>query len=353
MAEHATTKNAVSESPSSEARESKADFVSEDVYAETRGAFTRVSCHDVYAFSSVATSGDFSETVDSLTSMIQIGVEIEFPNGRREIVVFQPRNLLRMEPKNRSDVLDALLNNGEVWVGEYDSVFTPAGFPKAWDTMIVPDVDGVDSVFAYRDKSLTTYAPDGKEQVLAFGGGLALVLLSVIGGVIGFGMINSIIGMLIPIAIGTALLYTVGDSLIDKASERFEIPTPHLWMQRMDISEEELDSCEPVSGETLGDLQKTMEGLKNEWTTSTVLNVNESPSSTTLDLLTSEGVELSVEYATPADGSDRFTLNTVKSELGVGSVQMLEGEQVELSLTSLGKEDDVSKGGFYRLRAKK
>jgi len=351
MVQHATKSDSVSSS--SQEAQNDAEFVSEDVYAETRGAFTRVTCHDVYAFSSIATSNDFSETVDSLTSMIQIGVEIEFPNGRREILVFQPRNLLSASVKSREQILSALFNEGEVWIGQFDSLFKPGITPKTWDTIVVPDTESADSVLSYRDNSLINYDPLTKEMLTVTTGGLSIIILGFMASVYtGMQMSGSLVWTLAPMGMAAILFYLFDDEIVSSIRGKFDISSSHLWMQRMDISDDELEECEPISDETLTNLRETLLGLRDKLTEATVLNVDESPKTTTLDVLTSEGVELSLEYPSPADNSERFTLNRVKDELGVGSVKMIEGEQVEISVTSLGKEDDVANDGFYRLRPK-
>lgn len=349
MTQHATTTTSASKS-SQEDVETDAEFVSEDVYAETRGEFTRVTCHDVYAFASLATSNDFSETVDSVTDMTQVAVEIEFPNGRRELLVFQPRNFLKAPHSHRKALIEALFDNGEVWISEFDSLFSPGMIPKSWDTIVVPDTASADSVLSYRENSILNYGPQTKELLTVLCSGLFLI------GVSGaFGMMlgmytGSMFWTLAPMAGVAGFFHFIDDSIVNYLDNWFEIKSPHLWTQRMDISEEELESCSPASEETVEEIQTAMLGLSEEWTTSTVLNVDETKKTTTLDLLTSSGAEITVEYPTPADNSDRFTLNRIKSSLGVGSVQMLEGEQVEVSLTSLGKEDDVANDGFYRVR---
>lgn len=345
-----TTKEAVT-TPSSSTR-TDAEFISEDVYAETRGAFTKVTCKDVYAFQSIATSNDFSETADTLQSLLQIGVEVEFPNGTEELIVFQPSNLLHYPLEHRQKLVEAMFGGGEVWISNYDDLFTPSLFPKTWETMVVPNTNSVEDVFAYRDTGVTSLYSDGKEQAFSILGGLSLMV-----GVIGAGGMGSFAtGGILPIvgsvAVYFGLLKYGMTPISEYARERLEIDTPHLWSQRMSPSESEMSEMTPIDSSLEDEIRMILTQFDGPWTTATVLNVDETPDETTLHLLTEEtATEFTVTCQTPADNSDRYLLNRLIDSIGVGSVRMLEGESVQVGVSSLGKEDDVTKNQTYRLQA--
>lgn len=324
--------------------DTESGFVSEDVYAETNGAFTRVVCKDVFAFGSIATSGDFSETVDSFKSLRQIGVEVEYPNGGTEVLVLQPSNLLSYPIEHRRQVLDAMFNEGEIWIGEFGNLFSEGLFPKSWETIVVPDESSVEKVFSYRDKGISSLYTDGKEEFSVFGGSIGLVFLSTVVSVLSGSLVPFIAGSILYIA----FLKNSG-KFFDVTRDYFKMDSPHLWCQRESC--DTVDSLESMNESLKDELVDVLCGFDDVWTTATILNVEEEPSETTLTLFTEKtATEVEVVCDTPSDSTDRFLLNRLTESIGVGSVRMLEGEQVQVGLSSLGKEDDVTKNKTYRLR---
>lgn len=343
-----TTQNRVPTQSSS----TKTEFISENVYAETRSSFTKVTCKNVYAFQSIATSNDFSEIATSLESLLQIGVEIEFPNGRTELLVFQPSNLLHYPVEHRKQLVTALFDGGEVWVSEYDDLFTPGLFPKTWEMMVVPNTSAVEEVFAYRDAGVTSLYSDGKEQALSIFGGVGL-LVSVIGA---GGIASLATGSILPI-LGGLLAYFGGlkyglEPLIDTVRNKLDMETTHLWAQRMTPDESEMETMQPIDSDLEQSVRNILTRFSGPWTEATVLSVDESADETTLCLLTAEtATEFEVTCQTPADKSDRYLLNRLIDSIGVGSVRMLEGERIQVGISSLGREDDVTKNNTFRLQS--
>lgn len=347
-----TAKEAVSQH--SQSTRTDTEFISEDVYAKTRGSFTKVTCKQVYAFQSIATSNDFSENATSLQSLLQIGVEIEYPNGTTDMLVFQPSNLLHYPIEHRRQLVEQLFGGGDVWISEHDELFTSL-FPKTWGIMVVPDTGSVESIFSYRDSGVTSLYSDGKEQAFSFVSGLGLLLgMIAAGGAGGMALIatDSIYPILGGVAVYFGLLKYGLNPLLDYASDKLDVKTPHLWAQRMSPEESEKTEITAIDSGLKESVQKILTQFPEPWTEATVLSVDESTEETKLRLLTKEtATEFEITCKTPADSSDRYLLNRLSESVGVGSVRMLEGEQLCIGLSSLGREDNVTKNKTYKLKA--
>lgn len=354
MSQNASTADALHEP---NPQETNTGYISEQVYAETKRAFTQVSCHEVYAFSSIATSNDLSRTVTTIDDAIQLGVEISFPNNRRELLVFQPKNLLQADPDHRDHLLENLFNEGQVWIGDYESVFTLAGFPKMWDTLVVPDTESVNEVFNYTDDNLTEYSPSGKRDLAAVLGSVgafsgAFVLGAGLATAVAPASFGAFLGIAaLPIALVSIISRLYGETIINWVNSRIELETPHIWMQRIDASDNELADSTPLPESEQQRILDSLTALDGLWTTSTVVKVTEDKDTTMLYLMTSQGQMIEVPYQTPADTSDRFTLNQLVTETSVNTIQDLQGEQVQVSLTTLAQGTHTASDDFHRVRA--
>lgn len=315
------------------------DFCSEDVYANTKNAFTKVQCGDIYGFKSIATSGDYSETTDGISGAIQFGVEITYPNGSNDILVFQLRNVLSRPKYARELLYEKILNNGTIWVADFEDVFTPGLFPKTWGTMIAPTEEAVEAIHTYAQDSRTSYHPNGKEDFTRFFGGTTTLLLTIfgfglsgatVGGSVG-GLSGAILGGLIGLFISVASL-PHQDALMRRISEHYELDTSYGWVQREHPDTEEFETMKPLSDETVTEIGNILRTFDGKWETAHILSVDEERKTTTLTVITEGGVELSIDCPTVSDGSDRFLLNQLVIETGVGSVQQLENETVEVGI---------------------
>lgn len=315
------------------------DFCSEDVYANTNNAFTKVQCGDIYGFRSIATSGDYADTTDGITGAIQFGVEITYPNGSMDILVFQLRNVLNRPKYAREQLYEKILNNGTIWVADFEDVFTPGLFPKTWGTMIAPTEEAVESIHTYAENSRTSYHPNGKEDFTRFFGGTTTLLLTVfgfgisgaaLGGSVG-GITGAVLGGVLGLFISVASL-PHQDALMRRISEQYELDSSYGWVQRENPCNGEFEEMTPLDDETVTEIGNILRTFDGKWEKAYILSVDESRKTTTLTIITEGGVELSIDCPTVSDGSDRFLLNRLVEQIGVGSVQQLENEAVEVGI---------------------
>jgi len=323
-------------------------FISEDVYAETNGCFTKVKCKEIYGFESIATSGDLSVTADDLESLLQFGVEVEYPNGEENILVFQLSNLLHYPIQHRKELIKNMFNNGSIWVGQFDDVFSDGLFPKTWNTIVLPDKNAVDGVFSYRNSGITSLYSTGKEEFVSLFGGSMLVIASFIGIGISVFAYNSMLPLFAVLGVYFILL-KYGLSPIDDYSRKlFSMDEPHIWGQLEDKSNEDIA---PINSDLKETIQKIATSFTEKWTDGTIVDVSEGERETNLSILMKDTAEtITVTYETPKNKSNSYVLNQLVNEIGVGSVRMLDGEHVEVSISVLGKEDDVSKNKTFRIR---
>jgi hypothetical protein len=328
-------------------------FMSEDVFARTRGSFTRVSCGAVYGFESIATSGDFSTVTGSVHDALQFGVEVTFPNGSRELLVFQPRNILRTQPEGRREVLDELLNGGSVWIAHHSDVFSgPALFPKTWGLLVLPDEVAVDSVYSYKEGSFTDQGPSTKHEWALSSVPLLAIGALCVGASVSM-VLGGVVAALCTVLVGLVsfIKFNLFTSISDSLRECFSMDIPRLWVQREEIEESEIEEIKESNESVSSDVEEMFSLLEDTWTEAVIINVDESEKRTQIDVLSCTGGSVTLSYRSVADGSERFLLNRLKNEYNVGSVRMLEGETVELSLASDGSEDDACLGGGYRVRS--
>jgi len=326
------------------------EFCSEAVYANTNNAFTKVQCGDVYGFRSIATSGDYSETTEGLGGAIQFGVEITYPNGKTEILAFQLRNILNRPKYAREQLYEKILNNGEIWVADFEDVFEPSLFPKTWGIMIAPTEEAVEDIHAYANDSRTSYHPNGKEDFTRFFGGVTTLLLTISGFGIGGAALGGSLGGATGLFIGGALglFFSIAtlphqDALLRRISERYELDSPYGWVQREEPTEEEFEDMTPLSSDAVTEMGNILRTFDGKWENAHILSIDESHKTTTLTVITEGGMEISIDCPTVSDGSDRFLLNRLVEEIGVGSVQQLEDEEIEVGIETFKfKENEQS-----------
>lgn len=327
----------------------ESQFVSEEVYAEGVGSFTRVSCGEVYAFSSIATSNDLSEPTTNFNGVTQYGVEITFPNDNTELLVFQLGNLLRISPEKRRPLVTELFNEGTLWVSQFDDLFKSGMFPKTWDCLVVPTREDAEAIHKYREDSLVSYSPNGKFTVL-------MLLYSLSGAIVPsvFGvafLISSAPLLLVLTILSFIVIYFGYDSVENYIDSKTNFEMPHFWGQSMNFESDSLADITPISDEFKMRTEKVLTGFTGKWTQGTINEVTETKSTTEISFLAKEGEELSLTFTTPADNSSRFTLNKLVDELGVGSVQMLKGESIEVGVPRINNDSEqVTKKDGFRVR---
>lgn len=321
-------------------------FKSEKVYADGVGSFTRVSCGEVYAFSSIATSGHFSETTDTFGNVTQYGVELIFPNGRTELLVFQLGNLLSVSRENRT-LIDELFDNGTVWISNFNDLFRPGMFPKTWDCLVVPTREDAEAVHSYRDNSFTKYSPEGKADLSMLAYSLSGAIVSSLIGIIYLFSSNILyVGLAL---LMFAVIYEAFPLAHNYVQSKTAFSNSYFWGQLM--NPDSLEEVEPISDDFKERTEKVLRGFTGRWTEGTITSINESEKTTEVDVLTERGEELSFTFTTPADSSTRFVLNRLVNSLGVGSVRMLEGEKIEIGIPRLNDSDAMTtRDDSFRVR---
>lgn len=325
------------------------ETTTDDVYTQTHDNFTKFTCKEVYAFRSIATSNDYSESANSLSNLLQLGITVESPNGIEELIVIQPEHLLKVPIEQREEIVEAMFNEGEIWVGQHEDIFTKGLFPKTWGTIIAPTTKEVDDIIQYVNKGITNMDPYGVQEAFTMGSTMSLLLSS-------FLITSSIAftaGLSTPLALTVGFASSIGSAKMTEPilglTERFlGLDTPHLWAQKnRDV--EDL-SIEPINTDLKEELNTIFTTFTEGWTSATVIEVKEQDSTVRLDLFTEMGGDVTVTIPRPSDTTTDFLLNRIMNDYDISSVHMLEGKTVELNLSSLGREDDTTNEN-YRLRA--
>lgn len=308
------------------------ELTSEDVYAQTHRDFTRVKVVDLYAFTTL--SEDHKTTTELSNGVYHIGIEVEYPTGKNEVVKFTPSNFIQYYPQqSRQEIMNAVCEKDYLWVANHSDVFSHELFPKMWETIVVPTIYDVDAVYDYQEDTFLNTCPRDSLEKVQLGKSTGLLIGAILGGMVVGGSMFGGIGIISGMVLGAIIPYlqirheNYQQKVYDAPKS---INASYVWAKTSDIDMSEL---EPVT-----DIDSVVEFLTclddGEYNTAEIQNVTELGDTVEMDLVVNGGVfrvSTSQYHGTTSDS----ILQDLVDSLEVGSVKMLEGDSCRITPNEL------------------
>lgn len=324
-----------------EATEGEEITTSEDIQARTYRKFTQVECLGVYGLDTISEPHHTAEKVTENTK--RVALELRYPNSETKVVTASLGYLCsEFSPYTNKEMLTSAVEGSTFWVAPYSSVFGTQLFPKMRELLVLPSKTAVDSFYDYKesniidaDKKDTQLLAGMATTVVSFGIGIFLAIASF--SVLSNSALPEFANLLslTPMALS---LFVLTQDRMDAIFNYFgrvlpTISSPHLWLSEEEWDIEDQEELTPLS-EIDSDLIRFITSFSGD-DTAEITNVVETNKKAELTL-NKDGETFTIEMDMPynLEVEDQPLANLVQ-DCGVGSVRMLENEQITVEVNVL------------------